>query len=113
MATTPKDKRKRRVASGGIQTCDVLRTRQTLYQLSHQGSSAGQAESLNVIQGQRHLFSDKQGNSFSVLCMYVCMTLQVLMYMYSTGQRQGITQTLLSPETNAFVSSDERVCLRQ
>ena len=39
-ATTPEDnsifpKRKRRAASGGIQTRDVLRTRQTLYQLSH------------------------------------------------------------------------------
>ena len=32
-------------ASGGIQTCNVLRKRQTLYQLSHQGSLAGQAES--------------------------------------------------------------------
>ena len=31
------------------------------------------------------------------------------MYMYSTGQRQGMTQTRLSPETNAFI---ERVCLR-
>ena len=37
---------KRRVASGGIRTRDVLRTRQTLYQLSHRSSSAGQAESL-------------------------------------------------------------------
>ena len=48
-------KRKRRVASGRIRTRNVLRARQTLYQLSHQGSSAGQAESLNVIQGQRRL----------------------------------------------------------
>ena len=52
-ATKPKDnslflKRKRRAASGGIQTHDVLHTRQTLYQLSHQGSSAGQAKSLNA-----------------------------------------------------------------
>ena len=30
----------------------VLRTRQTLYQLSHRGSSAGQAESLNVFKGK-------------------------------------------------------------
>ena len=72
-ATTPKDnssffpKRKRRATSGGIQTCNILRARQTLYQLSHRGSSAGQAEPLNVIQGQRCLFPDKQGiccNSF-------------------------------------------------
>ena len=29
--------------------------------LATKGSSAGQAESLNVMQGQRHLFPDKQG----------------------------------------------------
>jgi len=57
----PKDKRKRRAAS---RTRHVLRTRQMLYHLSHQGSSAGQAESLDVIQGQRCLFLDKQGNSY-------------------------------------------------
>ena len=65
-ATTPEDnspflKRKRRAASGGIRTRDILSTRQTLSQLSHQGSLAGQAESLNVMQGQRCLFPDKQG----------------------------------------------------
>ena len=32
-------------ASGGIQTCNILSTRQMHYQLSHRGSSAGQAES--------------------------------------------------------------------
>ena len=47
-ATTPEDnslflKRKRRAASGGTQTHDVLHTRQTLYQLSHQGSSCSWA----------------------------------------------------------------------
>ena len=42
-------KRKRRAASGGIQTRDVLRARQMLYQLSHRGSSAGQAESLQCM----------------------------------------------------------------
>ena len=47
----------------GIPTRDVLRTRLTLYQLSHRGNSVGQAESLNVIQGQSRLFPDKQGNS--------------------------------------------------
>ena len=50
-ATTAEDnslfiKRKRRAASGGIQTRDILCTRQTLYQLNHRGSSAGQAKSL-------------------------------------------------------------------
>ena len=36
-ATMPEDnsKRKRRAASGGTQTHDILHTRQTLYQLSH------------------------------------------------------------------------------
>ena len=53
-AAAPEDnslflKRKRRAASGGIRTCDILCTRQTLYQLSHRGSSAGQAKSLNVM----------------------------------------------------------------
>ena len=59
-------KRKRRAASGGTRTHDVLHTRQMLYQLSHRGSSAGQAESLNVVQRQSRLFPDKQGNSISV-----------------------------------------------
>ena len=59
-ATTPEDnlcflKRKRRAASGGVRTCDILRTRQMLYQLSHRGNSTGQVESLNVMQGQRHV----------------------------------------------------------
>ena len=57
-------KRKRRAASGGIQTRDILCTRQKLYQLSYRGSSAGQAESLNVMQRQRRLSPDKQGNSY-------------------------------------------------
>ena len=55
---------KKKSCSGGIRTRDILRARQTLYQLSHQGSSAGQAESLIAIQGQRRLFPDKQGNSY-------------------------------------------------
>ena len=41
-------KRKRKAASGGTRARDVLRSRQTLYQLSHRGSSAGQAESLSL-----------------------------------------------------------------
>ena len=60
-------KRKRRAASGGTRTRDVLHTVQMLYQLSHRGSSAGQAESLNVMQRQSCLSPDKQGNSISVL----------------------------------------------
>ena len=59
-----------RAASGGTWIREILRTRQTLYQLSHRGSSAEQAESLNVIQGQRRLFPDKQGNSH--LCTCTC-----------------------------------------
>ena len=56
-------KRKRSYStSGRIRTHKVLRTRQTLYQLSHQGSSAGQAESLKSIQGKGHLSPDEQGN---------------------------------------------------
>ena len=52
-ATTPEDnslflKRKRRAASGRTQTRNILHTRQTLYQLNHRGSSAGQAESVRL-----------------------------------------------------------------
>ena len=62
-ATMPADhsfflKRKRRAASGGIQTRNTLRTRQTLYQLSHRGSSAGQAESSKFAQGKGRLSPD-------------------------------------------------------
>ena len=53
--STPLFLKRKRTASGGI---GILHTRQTLYQLSHRGSSAGQAESLNVTQGQRRLFPD-------------------------------------------------------
>ena len=64
-ATTPENnslflKRKRIAASGGTRTRDFLHTRQTLYQLSHRGSSAGQAESLDVMQRQSRLSPDKQ-----------------------------------------------------
>ena len=48
-------KRKWRTASGGIWTRNVLCTRQTLYQLSHKGSSAGQAESLKFMQNKGRL----------------------------------------------------------
>ena len=59
--------REKLAASGGTQTHDILLTMQMLYQLSHRGSSAGQAESLNVMQGQRHLLPVTQGNSNSYL----------------------------------------------
>ena len=49
LKTTPFFPReKEELFSGGIRTRDILRARQTLYQLSHRGSSAGQAKSLNV-----------------------------------------------------------------
>ena len=48
-------KRKRRAASGRTRTRGVLRSRQMFYQLSHRGSSVGQAE--------WRLSSDKQGYS--------------------------------------------------
>ena len=61
-ATTPEDtpflsEERKKAASGGIRTRDIRLTRPMLYQLSYWGSSAGQAESLNVIQGQRCLSS--------------------------------------------------------
>ena len=40
-----------------IRTRDVLHARQMLYHLSHRGSSAGQAESLNVMRGpDKHMY---------------------------------------------------------
>ena len=60
-------KRKRRAASGEIRTRNVLHARQTLYQLSHQGNSVGQAESLKFIQSKGRLSPDEQGNSVSVV----------------------------------------------
>ena len=91
-ATTPKDNssfsQERRAASGQTRIHDVLRTRQTLYQLNH----AGQAEYLNVFQGQRHLFPEKQGNSFSVLWsgpMYMLSTYRHWTA-HNVGQRRVI-----------------------
>ena len=85
-ATTPKDKsfffkRKGRAASGGIRTHNILHTRQTLYQLSHRGSSAGQAESL---QGKGRLSPDGQGNSISVVS-----TLTVNTVCYGRKEAEG------------------------
>ena len=59
--------KRKRAASGGTRTRNILHTRQTLYQLSHQGSSAEQAESLSFMQGQRRLSPARQSNSNSVL----------------------------------------------
>ena len=59
-ATMPKYNSLKWAASSGIQARDVLRARQTLYQLSHRGSSAGQAESL--IQAKGVFSPDGQGD---------------------------------------------------
>ena len=59
--------RKRRAALSRIPTRNVLCSRQTLYQLSLQGSSAGRAESLKFIQGKWRLSPDKQGYFTSAL----------------------------------------------
>ena len=73
-ATKPKDNsffslEKKR--SCGIQTRNILHTKQMLYQLSHRGSPAGQAESLKVMRYKGRLSPDKQGNTNSVLYMYM------------------------------------------
>ena len=52
-----------RATSGRTPTCDIQHTVQMFYQLSHLGSSAGQAESLRFIQVQRRLFSVRHGYS--------------------------------------------------
>ncbi len=87
-ATTPEDNsffpKKKRTASGGTQTHGILHTVQMLYQLSHQGSPAGQAESF-----KRCL---SPGNSNSVLRgMY--------MYMYV------VPQLLVPPNVQETYSS--------
>ena len=68
-ATTSEDnslflKRERRAASGGTRTCDVLHTRQTLCQLSHRGSSAGQVESFTLSQYCVHC---------TIVCLCCCL----------------------------------------
>ena len=51
-ATTPEDslfyRENNRALSDGTQTRNILHTMQMLYQLSHQGSPAGQAKSFNL-----------------------------------------------------------------
>ena len=68
-------KRKRRAVPGAIRTRDILRVRQTLYQLSHRGSSAGQAE-LYTRQRASLLM-----NSISVV-RSMCGSMYVYVYMY-------------------------------
>ena len=53
---------KKWAALGRIRTHDILRARRMLYQLSHRGSPAGQAESLKFMQGKGRLSPDEQGN---------------------------------------------------
>ena len=72
-------KRKRRAASGRIRTHNILRTKQMLYQLSHQGSSAGQVEFLKFMQGKGRLSPDGQGNSNSVMYLYMYSTALALL----------------------------------
>ena len=58
-----------------------LCTRQTLYQLSHLGRSAGQAESLNVIQGRA-----KAVYMCAQICVFTCLSDHVTKYYQSIGQ---------------------------
>ena len=58
-------------ASGRIRTRNILHTRR-FFQLSHRGSSAGQAKSLKFIQGKESLSSDEEGNSISVVIQLQC-----------------------------------------
>ena len=51
-----------------------------LYQLSHRGSSAGQAESLNVTEGQRRLFPGKHA--------HVHVHVTIYMYMHAQSHEQ-------------------------
>ena len=76
--TTHFSKRKRRAASGGIRTRDVLRARQTLYQLSHRGSSAGQAKSFK---GKGVSSLTNRATHFSI-CTCTCMC-DMELWMYS------------------------------
>ena len=73
--------KRKRAASGGTRTCDVLHTRQMLYQLSHRGSSAGQAESLILCKG-KVVSSLINRVTLSQYCACVCK-LYMYMYMYS------------------------------
>ena len=54
-----------------------------LYQLSHRGSSAGQAESLKFVQGKWRLSPDKQGYVHVHVCVQTaCIPCTVRIYMY-------------------------------
>ena len=74
-ATTPKDnsffsREKEELLRAGLKPTTFCFPGRPLYQLSHRGSSAGQAESLKFVQGKWHLSPDKQGYSTSALRMY-------------------------------------------
>ena len=82
--TTVFSEEKKGAAWGGIQTRGILRARQTLYQLSHWGSSAGQARSLKV---HVHVMSTVSGQEsqvviknkrFSLLVLTLCRTKQTM-----------------------------------
>ena len=81
----------------GLEPVTFCVTRQTLYQLSHRGSSAGQAESLNVIQRQRHLFPDKQGNSFQYLYVYMYVHTHVHMLFISIPVATTVSEIVSLP----------------
>ena len=69
-ATTPEDnsffpREKEELPRAGLEPAAFCILGRPLYQLSHQGSSAGQAESLKFVQGKWRLSPDKQGYSTS------------------------------------------------
>ena len=56
---------------------------------TYQGSSAEQAKSLKIMEGQRHHSSDKQSTSTS---LYLCMC--IYMYMYVYNHKHAYTSTM-------------------
>ena len=93
-ATTPEDnsffpREKEELPWAGLQPMPFCFPGRPLYQLSHRGSSAGQAESLKFIQGKWRLSPDKQGYSTSVLAV------ADLQYIILTGySRMPLSNTL-------------------
>ena len=87
----------RRAASGGTRTRDVLHSRQTLYQLSHRGSSAGQAEYLKFIQGKCVSPLINRGTHVTctcALCSREPCLLNIFPVLISTGTRCTETSPL-------------------
>ena len=71
-ATTPEDnsffpREKEELPQAGLEPVTFCILGRPLYQLNHQGSSPGQAESLKFVQGKWRLSPDKQGYSTSAL----------------------------------------------